>query len=158
MRAKVRKVFKDHYDTGEDSHYEAQADADALFNRVAQQHDAVTFQQKPIQRALRQAVEQALPTDAAPVDEFGVMDTGKRQDKFRRHYQLDVASEFGKDDKKNAAIIIDRIISSNYQKDRKISRRLGMMGIDNDVTGLIHLIGVLDRKGRSLALKAIAEM
>lgn len=59
MRAKVRKVFKDHYDNGEDNHFLAQTEADTLFNRVAQQFDAVTFRHKDIQRTLKQEIAQA---------------------------------------------------------------------------------------------------
>lgn len=158
MRAKVRKVFKDHYGKGEDNHYLAQTEADTLFNRVARQYDAVTFRHKDIQRTLKQEIAQAIPDNRRLNDEFGTTETGQRRIKFRQHYQLDESPDFGKDDKRNAAIIIDRVMSGDYRKDRKIARRLGMMGIDNDLSGLIRLIGSLDRKGRTLALQALSEV
>lgn len=160
MRAKVRKVFKDHYDNkvDVDSHYQSQMEADSLFNRVAQQYDDVTYQHKNIQRTLRQEIALALPDDIGIQNEFGAAEKGQRRVKFRQHYQLDESSDFGQDDQRNAAIILDRVIGGDYRKDRKVSRRLGMMGIDNDLSGLLRLIGSLDRKGRTLALQAIAEL
>lgn len=79
-------------------------------------------------------------------------------DKFAKKYGIDKGLEFGKDQKRNAAVLlVDALSEGERLSAHKRTREMKAMNVENDITGFYKLASLLDVSGRNILAKIIKE-
>ena len=163
IRKQISDVFKDHYEdtTLEDnvSSSNVKARADALFTQVCRAMDGAVLERKTFQHAVVEALSDALSLTAKDKAVFGQRPLCSARSRLSQHYKLSENNAFTDDPGVNSALILDELLrQGEFSSPRKISRRLNLMGVGNDLGGFVQLVRTLDKKGRKLVAQALLEV